>query len=226
MKKYYFFIFFFTLIWIHPLWAQQKEDIDEADIASGAIFDDKALLAGYAQKYADETRDILLAMVADDSLGAYRCAAAVRVFQEKYANQVLSREKANIIRSLIRRLNHSDSPFVQVEIMHALVVLDRYQYFESMVPALILKMDHYNAVVSDMAFESVQTIVKDSLYPREARIVFDTLRKILFLSRKRLGNISIPNKKLKQKLELLRWSIRILGTQELKRLPSEVINLL
>lgn len=110
--------------------------------------------------------------------------------------------------------------------MHTLVVLDRYQYFESMVPALILKMDHYNSVVSDMAYESVQTIVKDSLYPREARIVFETLRKILFLSRKRLGNITVPNKRLKQKLELLRWSIRILGTQELKRLPSEVINLL
>ncbi len=74
--------------------------------------------------------------------------------------------------------------------------------------------------------KDVQTIIKDSLYPREARIVFDTLRKILFLSRKRLGNITVPNKRLKQKLELLRWSIRILGTQELKRLPSEVINLL
>ncbi len=139
MKKHYFLIIFFTLIWAHPLWAQQKEDIDEADIASGAIFDDKALLAGYAQKYADESRDILLAMIADDSLGTYKCAAAVRVFKEKYANQVLSREKANIIRILIRRLNRSDSPFVQVEIMHTLVVLDRYQYFESMVPALILK---------------------------------------------------------------------------------------
>ena len=213
-------------MWTHPLWAQQKEDIDEADIASGAIFDDKVLLAGYAQKYADETRDILLAMIADDSLGTYKCAAAVRVFKEKYANEVLSREKSNIIRILIRRLNRSDSPFVQEEIMHTLVVLDRYQYFESMVPALILKMDHYNSVVSDMAYESVQTIVKDSLYPREARIVFETLRKILFLSRKRLGNITVPNKRLKQKLELLRWSIRILGTQELKRLPSEVINLL
>jgi len=211
---------------VHPVWAQQKEDIDEADIASGAIFDDKALLAGYAQKYADEPRDILLAIIADDSVGAYKCAAAVRVFKEKYANQVLSREKTNILRVLLRRLNHSDSPFVQVEIMHALVVLDRYQYFEIMVPALILKMDHYNSVVSTMAFQSVQTIVKDSLYPREARIVFDTLRKMLFLSRNRLGNITVPNAKLKQKLELLRWSIRILGTQELKRLPSEVINLL
>jgi len=226
MKNYYFLLIFLSLAFIHPLWAQQKEDINEADIASGAIFDDKALLEGYSQKYADEPRDILLAMIADDSLGAYKCTAAVRVFKENYANKVLSKEKANIIKVLIRRLNHSDSPFVQVEIMHTLVVLDRYQYFESMVPALILKMDHYNSVVSNMAFEDVQTIIKDSLYPREARIVFDTLRKILFLSRNRLQHITTPNEKLKQKLELLRWSIRILGTQELKRLPSEVINLL
>ena len=94
-------------------------------------------------------------MIADDSLGAYKCTAAVRVFKEKYANEVLSNEKANIIRILIRRLNRSDSPFVQVEIMHTLIVLDRYQYFESMVPALIQKMDHYNPVVSDMAYEDL-----------------------------------------------------------------------
>ncbi len=140
---------------VRPLWAQDKDDINEADIASGAIFDDKALLEGYSQKYADESRDILLAMIADDSLGAYKCAAAVRVFKEKYANGVLSKEKANIIKILIRRLNRSDSPFVQVEIMHTLVVLDRYQYFESMVPALIQKMDHYNKVVSIMAYEDL-----------------------------------------------------------------------
>jgi hypothetical protein len=107
-----------------------------------------------------------------------------------------------------------------------LVILDRYQYFDSMVPALIQKMDHYNPVVYTMAYEDLLQITKDSLYPREARIVFDTLRKIFFLSRNRLQNITAPDEKLQQKLDLLRWSIRILGTQELKRLPSEVINLL
>jgi len=127
---------------------------------------------------------------------------------------------------LIRRLNRSDSPFVQVEVMHTLIVLDRYQYFEAMVPALIQKMDHYNPVVSIMAYEDLIEITKDSLYPREARIVFETLRKIFFLSRNRLQNITVPDKRLSQKLDLMRWSIRILGTQELKRLPSEVINLL
>ena len=217
---------FLTLVLINPVWAQDKNDIDQADIDSGAIFDDKALLQGYTQKYADESRDILLAMIADNSLGEYKCTAAVRVFKQKYANEVLSREKPNVLRILIRRLNRSDSPFVQVEIMHALIVLDRYQYFESMVPALIQKMDHYNPVVRNMAYEDLLAITKDSLYPREARIVFETLRKIFFLSRNRLRNITTPDEKLRQKLDLLRWAIRILGTQELKRLPSEVINLL
>ena len=222
----HFLLIFLSFLFICPLWAQDKDDINEADIASGAIFDDKALLEGYSQKYADEPRDILLAMIADDSLGAYKCTAAVRVFKEKFANEVLSNEKANIIKILIRRLNRNDSPFVQVEIMHALIILDRYQYFESMTPALIQKMDHYNSVVSSMAYEDLLVITKDSLYPREARIVFETLRKIFFLSRNRLQNITTPDEKLRQKIDLLRWSIRILGTQELKRLPSEVINLL
>jgi len=226
MKILYFLLLFLSLVLIKPALAQDKDDINQAAIASGAIFDDKALLEGYTQRYEEEPRDILLAMIADDSLGAYKCTAAVRVFKEKYANQVLSNEKSNILRILIRRLNRSDSPFIQVEIMHTLVVLDRYQYFESMVPALIQKMDHYNPVVSTMAYEDLQAITKDSLYPREARIVFETLRKIFFLSRNRLQNITTPNKKLRQKLDILSWSIRILGTQELKRLPSEIINLL
>ena len=208
------------------LWAQDQDDINQANISSGAIFDDKALLDGYTQKYANEPRDILLAMIADDSLGSYKCTAAVRVFKEKYANEVLSHEKANILRILIRRLNRTDSAFVQVEIMDTLVVLDRYQYFDSMVPALIQKMDHYNSVVSRNAYQDLVEITKDSLYPREARIVFETLRKIFFLSRNRLQDITTPDERLQQKLDLMRWSIRILGTQELKRLPSEVINLL
>ena len=95
-----------------------------------------------------------------------------------------------------------------------------------MVPALIQKMDHYNSVVSQMAYEDLLNITKDDTRTREARIIFETLRKIFFLSRNRLQNITTLNTNLSQKIELLRWSIRILGTQELKRLPSEVINLL
>ena len=130
MMNFVFLYLFLTFFSISPGWSQDKDDINEADIASGAIFDDNALLEGYSQKYADENKDILLAMIADDSLGSYKCTAAVRVFKKKYANEVLSNEKSNIIKILIRRLNRSDSPFVQVEIMHSLIVLDRYQYFE------------------------------------------------------------------------------------------------
>ncbi len=221
-----FLLFALSLLAMPSAFAQQKEDIDQADIASGAIFDDKALLDGYAEKYADEPQEILLAMISDDSLGAYKCAAAVKVFKEKDAPDVLAKAKPGIIHVLIRRLNRSDSPFVQVEIMHTLVVLDRYQYFESMVQALIQKMDHYNSVVSQQAYEDLQDIIKGSSRAREARIVFTTLRKILFLSRNRLQNIQQPDEKLTQKLALLRWSIKVLGSQELNRLPSEVISLL
>jgi hypothetical protein len=225
MKILYFLLF--TLVgFTCPLLAQEHDDINEANIATGAIFDDKVLLEGYAQKYAEEPRDILLAMIADDSLGGYKCAAAVNVFKQKYARQVLSKEKTNILKTFLRRLNRTDSAFAQVEIMHALVVLDRYQYFESMVPALIQKMDHYNSVVSAMAFENLREITKGSLYPREARIVFENLRKVFFLSRNHLQTITTPDENLQNKLTLLRWSIRILGTQQLKRLPPEVINLL
>ncbi len=209
-----------------PVRAQNNEAIDPADVASGAIFDDEALLEGYTEKYGAESKDIILAMIGDDALGSYKCAAAVRVFKEQYANEILAKEKPNVARILLRRLNRSDSPFVQVEIMHTLVVLDRYQYFEPMVPALIQKMTHYNKVVSQIAYDDLQDIVKGSNRTREARIIFNTLRKILFLSRNHLADIQEPDDQLRQKLNLLRWSIKILGTQELKRLPSELIRLL
>ena len=206
--------------------AQQAKDPVEGVEMGNAIFDDEALLDGYAQKYADESKDILLAMAADNSVGAYKSAAAIRVFRLKYADQVLSAEKPAVLRTLLRRLNRTDSAFVQVEIMHTLVVVDRYQYFESMTSALIQKMDHYNRVVSANAYEALDSITKSSTRAREARFVFSILRKTLFLSRKRLENINEPEDRLKAKLSLLRWSIKVLGTQELKRLPPEVIRLL
>jgi hypothetical protein len=224
--KNLFLIFIFIVLPLAAAMAEDKNDIDPKDIASGAIFDDKAMLEGYIQRYTGVAKEDLVAMVADDSLGAYKCAAAVTVFKETYANQLLSKEKPAIIKILLRRLNRSDSPFVQVEIMHLLVIVDRYQYFENMVPALIQKMDHYNPVVSSMAYRDLLQITKDSIYTREARIVFETLRKILFLSRNRLQLVNVPDQKLRQKLQLLRWSVTILGTSELKRLPPEVINLL
>jgi hypothetical protein len=208
-----------------PAFSAEDDLIEGQDLGGEAVFDDKALINGYTEKYADETKDILLAMINDESLGAYKTAAAIRVFKQKYAEEVLKDEKPAIIKSLSRRMNRSDSPFVQIEVMHTLVVIDRYQYFESMIPALIQKMDHYNRVASALAYDNLQEALKTGR-SREARIVFNTLRKVFFLSRKRLANVEEPDQKLRQKLSILRWAVKVLGTQELKNLPPEVIGLL
>jgi len=191
------------------------------------IFDDKKLLHGYKQKYSKLPKEIILEMIKDDTLSAYKTAAAVSLFKDQYSREVVSREKKSIEKMLLRRLNRTNSPFVQVEIMHTLCRMDRYRYFKSMVPALIQKLDHYNTAVNEIAFASLNDIIDTgNNRSREARIIFNRLRKILFLSRKRLADVKEPNTKLSQKLKLLRWSIKVLGNQELKKLPKEVINLL
>ncbi len=191
------------------------------------IFDDKMLLDGYTKKFSTEPQEILMAMIQDDTLSSYKSAAAVRSFRERFAPEVFSREKILAEKALLRRFNRTDSPFVQVEIMHTLCLIDRYKYFNSMVPSIIEKMDHYNEAVNEIAYNSLNSIISWARpRSREARIVFNTLRKNLFLSRRKLSATKSPSPKLKQKLELLRWSIKVLGSQELKRLPSEVINLL
>ena len=217
---------FFLLFLISPLSRAENIPIEGAELGAEAIFDDRALINGYIDKFAEESLEVLLAMIADDSIGPYKAAAAVRVFKQKYGNEILSKEKPAIIKMLLRRLNHVDSPFAQVEIFHTLIVLDRYQYFESMMPALIQKLDHYNAVVRDLSYDNISDIIKNDNRTREARIVFNTLRKMFFLSHNRLNNIESPDTRLRQKLTILRWAIKVLGTQELKRLPSEVIRLL
>ncbi len=204
----------------------QSSPVEGVELGRDAIFDDLALINGYTDKYATESKETLLAMIADDSLGAYKCTAAIRVFKQKYGSEIFKDEKPTIIKNLIRRMNRADSPFIQVEIMHTLIVLDRYQYFETMVPALIQKLDHYNRVVSALAYDNISEITKTSVRPREARVVFNTLRKLFFLSKRRLADVSTPDARLKRKLMVLRWSIKVLGTQVLKSLPPEVINLL
>ncbi len=200
---------------------------EEEDLYEKTIFDDTHLLNGYAQKYFHEPKDIILAMIKDDTLNPYKMAAAIRILREKYLAEVFSREKKIIEKILLRRLNRADSTFVQMEIMQTLCLMDRYKYFKSMVPSLIQKLDHYNTTVNELAYEGLNDIIAlGNNRIREARIVFQTLRKILFLSRRRLANTTTPDKRLSQKLELLRWSIKILGSQEIKRLPKEVINLL
>jgi len=225
MKLIKCLIIFYVCFWA-SLSLAEGTAMEGAELNSQAIFDDRALINGYTDKFSDESKDVLLAMIADDSIGPYKCTAAVRVFKQKYGQEILSKEKTGVLKVLLRRLNHTDSPFVRVEIMHTLIILDHYQYFESMMPTLIQKLDHYNAVVRDLAYEDIGDIIKDDDRPREARIVFNTLRKIFFLSHNRLNNVNSPDGKLKQKLSILRWAIKVLGTQELKRLPSEVIRLL
>ena len=191
------------------------------------IFDDKMLLEGYTQKYDDLSKEILLEMIKDDTLSSYKAASAIHVFSQKYASEVVSKEKRVVEKILLRRLNRTDSPFVQVEVMCTLCQMDRYRYFNSMVPALIQKLNHYNSAVNDVAFTCLEGITQSSNNrAREARVVFNTLRKILFLSRKRLEKITDPDENLKQKIKLLRWSIKILGTEELNRLPKEIMHLL
>ena len=191
------------------------------------IFDDQMLLEGYTKKYSDFSKEILLAMIKDDTLTPYRSASAVKVFRKKFSGEVVSNEKKRIEKVLLRRLHRTDSPFVQVEIMHTLCQMDRYRYFKSMAPALTQKLNHYNTAVNENAFNSLNAIIDaGSNRNSEARIIFNTLRKILFLSRKRLEVIKEPDPQLSKKLKLLRWSIKVLGNQELKKLPKEVINLL
>ena len=191
------------------------------------IFDDKLLLEGYTEKYSQEPLEILLAMMKDDTLNPIKMAAAIRVFKNTYARETVSREKRLAEKILLRRLNRTDSKYLQIEIRHTLCLMNRYKYFKSMIPALILNLQHYNSTVNELAFESLIDIISEkNLRAREARIIFNTLRKMLFLSRKRLSQVNEPDEKLTRKLEILRYAIKVLGTQELRRLPKEVINLL
>lgn len=200
--------------------------VEGAELGGNAVFDDRALINGYVDKFSAEEKDTLLAMINDDSVGPYKTAAAIRIFKQKYGTQILSKEKPFVIKLLLRKLSRVDSPFEQVEIFHTLIVLDRYQYFEAMMPRLIQKLDHYNEVVRVLSYENIEDVIKDNDRTREARIVFTTLRKMFFLSRNRLKNVEELSEQLKRKIKLLRWAIKVLGTQELRRLPSEVIRLL
>jgi hypothetical protein len=194
---------------------------------ANTIFDDKMLIEGYTKKYSNLPKETLLAMIKDDTLTPYRSAGAVRVFKEKFSREVVSNEKRIIEKIMLRRLHRTDSPFVEVEIMHTLCLMDRYRYFNSMAPALVLKLDHYNTAVNDIAFDHLnQLIVMENNRAREARAIFNTLHKMLFLSRRRLVDVKEPDPRLSNKLKLLRWSIKVLGNQELRELPKEVINLL
>ena len=191
------------------------------------IFNDKLLIEGYAGKLAATSKDAILAMINDDTLVAYRKAAAVRVFRTRFAPQIVTRERAIVERAFLRQLELATSIYVQIELMNCLVTLDRYRYFEPMVPSLIQKIDHYDATASDMAYKSLLDINDSGTQrAREARIEFNTLRKIFFLMRKKLEAADPADIRIKNKIDLLKWSVKVLGTDELKNLPKEVINLM
>ena len=206
----------------------QENLLTQTSDNSQILFDDKMLLDGYTKKFTGLPLEIILEMIKDETLISYKTAAAVRVFREQYASKVVSLEKKGVEKILLRRLNRTDSVFVQVEILHTLGVIDRYKYFQWAIPPLIQKLDHYNTAVNEIAFVGIDNLVNmdNNKKAREARIVFETLRKVLFLSRNRLAKVTTPDTKLTQKLKLLRWSIKVLGNQELKRLPKEIIRLL
>jgi hypothetical protein len=200
---------------------------DPQNTLEEAIFDDTVLFLGYVDKYKDKSKDVIMAMINDSTISTFKLAAALHIFSERFADQTVATEKNFSEKTLLRILNHEDSPFVQTQTMSALVALDRYKYFKVMVPKLIEKLDHYDDAVVDIAYDDLTMIIaKSTARTREARIIFNTLRKILFLSRKKLEYINQPDEKLQKKLDLIFWCIKVLGTQELKQLPSEVIRLL
>lgn len=221
MKKITFFIFAAVLLsgFVSPATLHAEEN-------EFSIFNDKDLLDGYFKQYENEPKDVIVAMINDDTLSDYRMAAAIRVFDQKFSGVVFSREKILIEKALLRRMAITSSVFVDTEIRHALCKMDRYKYFESMMPKLLRRLDHYNKIVNELTYNYINDIIQAGQNrAREARIVFETLRKMLFLSRTKIKDVVEPDERLKQKIELLRWAIKILGNQELQRLPPEAIHL-
>jgi hypothetical protein len=188
--------------------------------------DDQSLIKAYSENYADLPKETLIAMIRDDALDSQKTAAAVRLFTKKFSQLVFSREKKRIERWLLIRRARTDSVFVEIEILNALCCLDRYKYFNLATIELLKRLDHYNNSANQIAFQYLQEITEaEPGRAREARVIFNFLRKRLFLIRNELRKIDQPDPRLKQKITLLRWSIKILGTEELRRLPPEVLHL-
>jgi len=199
----------------------------QEDLTRQAIFDDKLVIDGYTNRYKNESLNFILAMIRDDTIDPRKTTAAIRILREKYIKDLIRRDKIVAEKTLLRRLNKTDSAFVQVETMHALCLLDRFQFFKTMTPELLLKIDYYDPAVSELAAAAVNDIIaKGNDKAWEARIVLNTLRKVFFLSRKKLNKTEADRPATKEKIKILRWSIKVLGSQEIRTLPAEVIPLL
>ncbi|MBL8013309.1 MAG: hypothetical protein JNN05_05625 [Candidatus Omnitrophica bacterium] len=198
-----------------------------ARVLEEAMFDDRLIFNGYVSKFKEKSKEVIVAMMNDTTVSGFQLAAVLSIFRDDIADQAVGAEKNSYEKTLLRILAHEDSPFVQAQTMSALIALDRYKYFKVYVPKVIEKLDHYNDAVVEIAYADLTIIVsKSTARTREARIIFNTLRKMLFLSRKKLESINEPDEKLRKKLDLLFWTIKVLGTQELNQLPPEVIRLL
>ena len=220
MKKFVFAVILLFVSFQTPCFSQETNE-------KLGVFDDANILDGYTKEYQDEPKEAIIGRINDDTINVYQSAAAIRVFKKKFSQTVVGHEKVLIEQDLVRRINRTNSPFVETEIMHTLCLLDRYRYFDAMVPALILKLDHYNLTVNEMAADALDDIIaKGKGSARDARIIFTTLRKVFFLSRNTFKSITEPDQRLTKKLKLLRWSLKVLGAQEVKKLPKEIMHLL
>ena len=223
MLKRFVFLAFYCGMMIAPVAPVLAQVPDEGY----PLFDDQRMIEGYSAKLASASREMLLAMINDQALVAYRKAAAIMVFRARFAPLVVAAERGIVEKAFLRQLDLASSVFVQIELMHTLGVIDRYRYFDAMVPALILKIDHYDDVASVMAYKGVLDInASGNQRAREARIEFNTLRKIFFMSRKKLLAVDATDIRLRNKIDLLRSSIKVLGTDEIKNLPRELIGLM
>ncbi len=215
-------IFTLFLILIAP-----NKIVSAQEKVNSGVYDDAKILAGYIEEYLDESKETILGRINDDATNFYQISAAIHVFKDKFSKTIVGHDKILLEQALLRRISRSNSPFVEVEVLHTLCLLNRYKYFEAMVPALILKLDHYNPTVNEMAENAINNIIANgNNNTREARIIFSTLRKMFFLSRNTLKHTTEPDSRLERKLKILRWSIKVLGAQELKRLPKEILHLL
>lgn len=234
MKK----VIFLILILMGPAFVMAQESFTTADAIEqqeddlkkelDRFFDDQLLIERFAEKIQQENLDNLLLMIDDKNLYHYKIAAAVRVFRHQYAKDIVQKDKAYIEKSLLRRLEVSKSKFLEIEIIHTLLLMDRYRFFSDMISLLVKSLDHYDLSVVGLSYRALNEVVilEKPARVREARIVFNLLRKMFFLSRKKLAHLTETDLRLKHKLSLLRWAIKVLGTQELKNLPKEVISLM
>ncbi|MBF0483948.1 MAG: hypothetical protein HQL25_04515 [Candidatus Omnitrophica bacterium] len=222
-----FLLFNFIFIGLLTISGRFVMPVHAAEPTQDYLLDDRKQIDEYTEKFRQIPKDILWEMIKDDTLNPLKTTAALRVMNQDFVKTMVQSERQQYERKLLRNLSKSDSPFIQVETMYGICVANRYEYFDSMVPALIQKLNHYNTGVNLLAYENLNKLLLDGQNrPREARVVFNTLRKILFLSRIKLETITTPEPKLDRQLKILRWAIKVLGNQELQRLPREVIHLL